>query len=88
MDIHDVYNAVKDVEGRQIEMIAKQAEHTVVLQEHKNYSLALQKEQEKINIRIEPIEKTHHLVTLFLKGAGMILVGLVVQYCVKRLLGH
>lgn len=85
MELQDVYNAVKDLENRVIDLIEHQAKHNEILRTHESRSLALQAGQEKMDERLKPIERHTHIVGLGLKASGMVAVGAAIQWIVRHL---
>ena len=86
MDLKDVVESIKKVEDRVIELIAKQSEHNVILQEHKQYSVALQAEQQSIKERLVPIQRHVTLMEAILKIVGLTSVAVLAQFLIRRFL--
>lgn len=86
MDFSEVLASLKRIEDKVIDLIKQQSEHNAILAEHKNFSIALQKEQEKIEHDLEPIKKHVYVVGNILKLAAGVAVGACVQFVVKKFL--
>lgn len=77
---------IKEIKEDVKELLQRSAVHNQILAEHKAYSIALQNEQKVIKAQIEPLIKDHHLIALFLKACGAILIGVTVQAVVRHFL--
>lgn len=86
MEFSEILAGIKRIEDRIIDLVKSQAEHNAILAEHKNFSLALQKEQEKIQTDLEPIKSHVYLVTTLLKLAGGVAIGALTQYVYHKFL--
>lgn len=86
MELSEILAGIKRIEDRMLDLVKSQAEHNAILSEHKNFSLALQKEQEKIQTDLEPIKSHVYLVTTLLKLAGGVAIGALTQYVYHKFL--
>lgn len=78
---------IKEIKADVKSLLQQSAVHNQILLEHKQYSQALQKEQEVLKARIEPIEKQSNLISIAFKGIGLITIGAVIQLLI-RLFSH
>lgn len=83
MELQNVVDAIQRLEDRVIEMISKQSEHNTILKTHEQRSLALQKSQDGLDLRMKPVEEHVKFINWFLKLCGMILVGFCAEALVK-----
>ncbi len=81
---------VKEIKGLVIDLVKQGAVHNTLLQTHEARSLALQKSQEHLDLRLNPIESHVHLVNLVLKLVGAVTTGSLVyvlgQYLIRHIL--
>lgn len=82
-DILEIKADVKEIKTDIKALTQLTAVHNQILQEHKGYSQALQNEQRVINAKIEPLIKDHYLISIVLKIAGAVLVGVAIQLAVR-----
>ena len=82
-DLKDIKTSLEKLETHTFELVKQGAVHNVILQEHKNFSLALQQEQRLIKKELEPIKEHVHFVSIVLKAFGALLVGISIQFLVR-----
>lgn len=85
-DLKAIKDSLEKVESHTLELVKQSAVHNVILQEHKNFSISLQNEQKMMRQELEPIKQHVHFVTLFLKALGAVVVGLAIEFLVKKLI--
>ncbi len=77
---------VKEIKVDVKELLKLSAVHNEILRTHDARSLALQAGQEKLDVRLRPIEEHVSLVSKLLKAAGAVLVVLLGQALIRGLL--
>jgi hypothetical protein len=85
-DIRDVKAAVARIEEHTIELVKQGAVHNTLLSTHEARSLALQASQEKLDVRIQPIEKHVSFVNTLAKLGSLVLVGVLIQVLIRAFL--
>jgi hypothetical protein len=77
---------LKEIKEDVKELLKQSAVHNELLRTHEARSLALQKEQERLEERIVPIAQHVAFVSVILKGIGLISVGAVAQLLIRSLI--
>lgn len=85
-DVKDLKDAIIRIESHTIELVKQGAVHNTLLQTHESRSLALQRSQEQLDTRIQPIERHVHLIEATSKIVLAILIGVIVQALVRHFL--
>ena len=67
-------------------LVTQGAIHNTLLQEHKNFSIALQNEQKILRAQIDPVLQERKVTILVLKAIGTMAVGVAVQWLIQHLL--
>jgi hypothetical protein len=79
---HDIAEIKSDIKT----LIIQGAAHNELLRQHEARSLALQKQQERIDLELDPIRTHVNLVEKLLKGLGLITIGGIVQLLARHFL--
>lgn len=86
-DFSELKADIKELKGMTLDLVKQGARHNVLLEQHEARSLALQSAQEKLDVRLEPVEDHVKIINRVGKVIGAILVGLIIQIAVKKLIG-
>lgn len=86
--MEDLKQDVSELKQDVKELLKLSAVHNELLRTHEARSLALQKSQEMLESQLDPIKEHVSLMNKLLKGAGLILVGAVVQAIVYFFFKH
>jgi hypothetical protein len=84
--MEEMKTEMKELRGDVKELLQRSAVHNQILQEHKNFSIALQNEQKIIKAQLDPLMKDHHLIATILKVAGAVMVAIIGKWVVGQLL--
>ncbi len=77
---------IQEIKADVKELLQRSAVHNEILRTHEARSLALQAGQDKIDTRLEPIEKHVNLVNVLSKLAAAILAGVAIQALIHFLI--
>lgn len=81
---------VKEIKQQVVELVKQGAVHNHLLKEHEARSIALQQSieiQEKdFAARLRPVEKHVDFVNTVLKFSGAVLIGVLVQYIIRKII--
>jgi hypothetical protein len=82
--VKEIHKEVREIGSKVQDMKAEQLVLTHVIREHERRSIALERRQDVLGAtvaeRIKPLEKHIDFVNMLLKGAGAILVGVLIKY--------
>lgn len=76
---------IKEIKADVKTLLQQGAVHNEILRTHESRSLALQKGQEALDLRIKPVEMHVNAMNLGLKLIGLITVGVLIQAIIRVL---
>lgn len=79
---------LKEIRDDIKELLQRSAVHNELLRTHEARSLALQKGQELLDVRIKPLETQAHSINMILKALGVILTGSAGGALIAGLISH
>ena len=68
---------IKEIKADVKELLQRSAVHNELLRTHEARSLSLQAGQDKLDLRLQPVEKHVYLLELILKLCGVLLIGVI-----------
>lgn len=76
---------IKEIKQDVKVLLQQSAVHNELLRTHENRSLALQASQEKLEIKLEPIEKSMYVINMIFKGLGAVAVAVAIHETIHLL---